>query len=334
VRLLVSGAALTLGVAGLAGWAAAYVSELTARLGYVGLVLEALALTCLLSVRGLVEAAREVALYLGRGDLAAARRAVGYHLVSRPTAELDEGHVASATVESVAENLTDSVVAPALFFLAGGLAAAAMYRTVNTVDAMFGYRLGPLEYFGKVAARLDDLLNLIPARLAGLGLVAGAGAAGASTRGALACLRRDRRRTASPNAGWTMAAMAGALGVALEKPGAYRLGAGALPIPADIARSLRLLTAAICVSLGLLVAVSVAGALRGERVLDRDKLAVLTDPSRAPAETLHQAPDGSVPTRRRRRRYRARRGFSRKTGRDGPRPARCSLSTFVCSPVE
>src|SRR5262249_43136673 len=155
VRLLVSGAALALGVTGLAGWAGAYVSELAARLGYAGLVLEALALTCLLSVRGLVDAAREVARYLGGGDLAAARRAVGYHLVSRPTAELDKGHVASATIESVAENLTDSVVAPAFFFLVGGLAAAAMYRVVNTADAMFGYRLGPLEYFGKVAARLD-----------------------------------------------------------------------------------------------------------------------------------------------------------------------------------
>ena len=284
--LLVSGAALTLGVAGLAGWAGACVSEVTERLGYIGLVLEALALTCLLSVRGLVEAAREVALYLGRGDLAAARRAVGYHLVSRPTAGLDEGQVASATVESVAENLTDSVVAPALFFLAGGLAAAAMYRVINTADAMFGYRLGPLEYFGKVAARLDDLLNLIPARLAGLSLVVGAGLAGERTRGALACLRRDRRRTASPNAGWTMAAMAGALGVILEKPGAYRLGAGALPIPTDIARSLRLLTAAICVSLGVLIAVSLAGTLRSERLLDQDKLAVLIGTSRAPAKTL------------------------------------------------
>ena len=260
-------------------------SELAARLGYAGLVLEAVALTCLLSVRGLADAAREVARSLGHGDLAAARRAAGYHLVSRPTAELDEGHVASAAVESVAENLTDSVVAPALFFLAGGLAAAAMYRVVNTADAMFGYRLGPLEYFGKVAARLDDLLNLIPARLAGLSLVVGAGPAGERASGALACLRRDRGRTASPNAGWTMAAMAGALGVTLEKPGVYRLGAGALPIPEDIARSLRLLTAAICVSLGVLIAVSLLGTLRGGRPLDQDKLAVWTGTSTLLGET-------------------------------------------------
>ena len=253
--LLIGGAALTLGVAGFAGLMGAAVSALTVCLGLAGVVLDALALTCLLSVRGLVSAAREVAAALRGSDLAAARRAVGYHLVSRPTAELDEGHVASAAVESVAENLTDSLVAPALFFLAGGLAGAAVYRVVNTADAMFGYRAGPLEYFGKVAARLDDLLNLIPARLAGLSLVVGAALAGESGRGALRALWRDRRRTASPNAGWTMAAMAGALGLTLEKPGAYRLGAGALPAAADVGRSLRVFGVAAGVSLGMLVAV-------------------------------------------------------------------------------
>jgi len=263
VWLLTGGAALTLGAAGFAGAVGATVSALAGHLGVAGLVLEALALTCLLSVRGLVRAAREVAGQLRREDLVAARRAVGYHLVSRPTAELDEGHVASAAVESVAENLTDSLVAPALFFLVGGLAGAAVYRVVNTADAMLGYRLGTLEYFGKVTARLDDLLNLVPARLAGLSLVLGAGLAGESSRGALASLRRDRRRTASPNAGWTMAAMAGALGVTLEKPGAYRLGAGALPVAADVERALRVFGAAVCVSLGVLVAACLVGRLTG-----------------------------------------------------------------------
>ena len=259
--LLARGAALTLGVAALAGVAGAAVTALAARLGIAGLPLEALALTCLLSLRGLARAAREVAGELSRGELVAARRAVGYHLVSRPTAELDEGHVASATIESVAENLTDSLVAPALCFLAGGLAAAAVYRVINIADAMLGYRLGPLEYFGKVTARLDDLLNLIPARLAALGIVVGAALAGESGSGALVVLRRDRRRTASPNAGWTMSAMAGALGVLLEKPGAYRLGAGALPAAGDIERSVKVMSAAVAVSLAALVAVHVGGRL-------------------------------------------------------------------------
>lgn len=230
------------------------VTVVAARLGFAGLLVEALALTCLLSLRGLADAAREVAGELGRGDLVAARRAVGYHLVSRPTRELDEGHVASATIESVAENLTDSLVAPALWFLAGGLAGAAVYRLINTADAMFGYRVGPLEYFGKVAARLDDLLNLIPARLAGLSVVAAAALAGESASGAIAALRRDRRRTASPNAGWTMSAMAGALGVLLEKPATYRLGAGALPAAVDIERSVKVLRAAVAIGLVALIA--------------------------------------------------------------------------------
>jgi len=266
VLLLIGGAALTLGVAGLAGVVGTAVSELAGHLGLAGLALQALALTCLLSVRGLVSAARAVAGALRREDLAAARRTAGYHLVSRPTAELDAGHVASAAVESVAENLTDSLVAPALFFLAGGLAGAAVYRVVNTADAMFGYRVGPLEYFGKVTARLDDLLNVIPARLAGLSLVVGAVLARESGRDALAALRRDRRRTASPNAGWTMAAMAGALGVTLEKPGAYRLGVGAMPVAEDVERSLRVFGAAVWVSLGVLVAVCLAGWLVGPAI--------------------------------------------------------------------
>jgi adenosylcobinamide-phosphate synthase len=261
--LLARGAVLTLGVAGIAGVAGAIVSAAASRLGLAGLLLEALALTCLLSLRGLVGAAREVAAELDRGDLLAARRAVGYHLVSRPTADLDGGHVASATVESVAENLTDSLVAPALCFLVGGLAAAAVYRVVNTADAMLGYHLGPLEYFGKTAARLDDLLNLIPARLAGLSIVAGAGLAGESASGALACVRRDCCRTASPNAGWTMSAMAGALGVLLEKPGAYRLGAGDLPSAADIGRSLKVLGVAVGVSFVLLAGVYLGMSLLG-----------------------------------------------------------------------
>jgi len=252
--LLAGGAAVTIAVAGLAGAAGALVSVLAARLGVGGLLLEALALMCLLSFRDLVGAARSVAADLGRGDLPAARRTVGYHLVSRPTAELDERRVASATVESVAENLTDSLVAPVCFFLAGGLVGAAVYRVINTADSMFGYRTGPLEYFGKSAARLDDLLNFFPARIAGLSLVAGAALAGESARGALAILRRDRCRTESPNAGWTMAAMAGALGVVLEKPTVHRLGAGALPIVRDIERSVRVLRAAAAVSLLLMAA--------------------------------------------------------------------------------
>jgi adenosylcobinamide-phosphate synthase len=264
--LFARGAALTIGVAIVAGIAGALVSALAARLGPAGVFLEALALSCLLSLRGLATAARAVAADLDRGDLGAARRTVACHLVSRSTAGLDAGHVASAAVESVAENLTDGLLAPACFFLVGGLAGAAAYRAVNTADSMFGYHEGALEYFGKTAARLDDVLNLIPARIAALSLVAGAALVGEDARGAMAILRRDRGRTASPNAGWTMAAMAGALGVVLEKPGVYRLGDGALPVAADIERSIRVLRAAAGVSLALTaLAVLLGGRLLGLR---------------------------------------------------------------------
>jgi len=240
VRLLAGGAFVTLAAAALAALAGALVAGLASMLGPWGVVPEVLALTLLLSLRGLERAASGVRASLERGDLDGARTAVGLHLVSRDTAALDAGHVASAAVESVAENLTDSYVAPACFYLLFGLPGAAIYRAINTADAMLGYRGGPLEHFGKTAARLDDLANLLPARLAGIAVVAAASVTGADARGAWSTMLRDRGLTASPNAGWTMAAMAGALGVTLEKSGAYRLGRGALPTPADVTRSVRL----------------------------------------------------------------------------------------------
>ena len=202
------------------------------------LLLEALLLKCTFSLRGLIGAALGVARALEVGNLEEARRRVATHLVSRPTEELSLPHVASATVESVAENLTDGVVAPLFFFLLFGLPGAWVYRVVNTADAMWGYREGDLEYLGKPAARLDDLLNWVPARLAAIGIVLGALIRGRRVAvHAWQTMWSEHGRTASPNAGWTMAAMAGALGVALEKPGAYRLGVGLLPTIGHIHRA-------------------------------------------------------------------------------------------------
>ena len=253
---------MTVGAAALAALGGGLVDAMARWLGPLGLVLEALALACLFSLRGLAAAARRVAAALEGGELDAARALLGRDLVSRPTAGLDAGHVASATIESVAENLTDSFLAPACCFLVAGLPGVAAYRAINTADAMFGYREGALEHFGKVAARLDDLLNLLPARLAGSALVAGAALAGERARRALAVMRRDRRLTASPNAGWTMAAMAGALGVVLEKPGAYRLGEGSLPSAGDVARSIRVFGLASAVGgLAVIIALGIAARL-------------------------------------------------------------------------
>jgi adenosylcobinamide-phosphate synthase len=242
--LLLRGAVVIVVAASLAGSVGWAVQSLAAGWGLGGVIMEAIALKIAISIRNLVVSCGDVSRALRGGNLGEARRLVGYHLVSRPTADLDRGQVASAAIESAGENMTDAFAAPLACYLVFGLAGAYIYRTINTADAMFGYREGDLEYFGKVCARMDDLINLIPARIAAVWIVGSAALVGARTGGAWDVMLRDHRRTASPNAGWTMSAMAGALGVALEKPGAYRLGAGREPGPADIDRGVRLVLAA------------------------------------------------------------------------------------------
>jgi adenosylcobinamide-phosphate synthase len=197
---------------------------------------------------------------LRAGDLAAARARAGRDLVSRPTADLRADEVASAAIESAAENLVDSVAAPVLAYAAGGLPAVWAYRAVNTADAMWGYRTVRYERFGKAAARLDDLVNLAPARLGAAALVAGAVLAGEDCHGAARTAWTQHRRTASPNAGWPMAAMAGALGIGLAKRGAYRLGDGPLPSSSDAIRRARRVLGA---SAGVIVALAAGVALLG-----------------------------------------------------------------------
>ena len=199
--------------------------------GLAPALLEVLVLKTTFSLRGLVEAARCV------------------ERSNRDPSRLDGPLLASATVESLAENLCDSLVAPLLYYVLGGLPAALAFRAVNTMDAMIGYR-GEYEHSGKAAARLDDLLNFLPARFAGGLLVFAAALAGGDVGGAWRTLHREHGRTASPNAGWPMSAMAGALGVCLEKPGVYRLGAPLPPSdPAAIDHAVQILRAATLLSL-------------------------------------------------------------------------------------
>lgn len=189
------------------------------------------------AVRALEEAASRVGRRLEANQLDAARQELT-SLVSRDTSALTPDLAASAAVESVAENTTDSFVAPWLAFALFGLPGAFAYRAINTLDSMIGYH-GPYEYLGKASARLDDLLNLIPARLAAMLLVVGAFVRGLDARRAWRTLWRQHSRTESPNAGWTMSAMAGALGIELQKVGHYRLGAPLRPLePKDIKESI------------------------------------------------------------------------------------------------
>lgn len=221
--------------------------------GLLGELLLALALKPTFAARALFDAALAVERALAGGELEDARRAVG-RVVSRRVEELDESLVAAASVESLAENAGDSVVAPLLYHAAFGLSGAYAYRMANTLDAMLGYR-GRYEYLGKVPARVDDLLNLVPSRLAAVALSATCGAAGGSPRGAWRTARRDSSGTASPNAGWPMAAAAGALGVRLEKVGHYVLNPeGRPPTVKDMERSRRVVGMALLASvLGLIL---------------------------------------------------------------------------------
>lgn len=255
--LLLRGALLTLGVAAVAGLVGWGIAALSTHAGALSVIVEGVALKSLMSLRDLLGAASAVGVALKEGKLESGRRLVGHHLVSRPTGRLDEHGVASAAIESVAENLTDAVVAPVLFYVALGLPGAAVYRVLNTADAMIGYRDGTLEWFGKVAARLDDVFNWLPSRLAGAALALAAAFAGGHARAAWSAMCAQHAVTSSPNAGWTMAAMAGALGVTLEKPGTYVLGDGPRPGPGDVARSVRIVRVA---ALGATVALVAADA--------------------------------------------------------------------------
>lgn len=158
----------------------------------------------------------------GETGLAKARYALR-SLCSRDARNLDEAHVVGATVASLAENLSDSVIAPVFFYLIAGIPGAIFYRVVNTMDAVLGYR-GPLEYLGKAAARTDDLLNLIPARITSLCLLLATPPREWKKIGTL--VWQEAGKTPSPNGGWPMAAMAGALEIPLIKKGVYQLGAG------------------------------------------------------------------------------------------------------------
>ena len=259
-RTIADGAAAVSTVVGGAWAAAQALTSVARRLGWMGAVLEALALKPAFALRQLAEATSGVEDALRAGDLASARMLVGRDLVSRPTHELAADEVASAAIESAAENLVDSIAAPILAYAVGGLPAAWAYRAVNTADAMWGYRDERYERFGKAAARLDDVANLVPARLGASALVAAA-LAGENGRDAARVAWTQHRRTASPNAGWPMAAMAGALGVGLAKRGAYRLGEHALPASPDaVRRARRVLAAAAAVTVLLVTGGAVAGA--------------------------------------------------------------------------
>jgi adenosylcobinamide-phosphate synthase len=218
----------------------------------IRVLLAALALKMTFAWRGLIRAGVSVqrdldtrAADTARDDLRA--------LVSRDTRELDAAQLSAAAIESLAENASDSFIAPLFYYRLFGLPGAFAYRAVNTLDAMIGYH-GRYEFLGKVAARVDDALNVVPARVTALLLVIAARFTRDNARRAWQTMRRDHTRTESPNAGYPMSAMAGALDVRLEKVGHYRLNEnGRAPQPRDIRRAARLVSVALVMATAMFV---------------------------------------------------------------------------------
>jgi adenosylcobinamide-phosphate synthase len=228
---LVAGAAIALVVPLTFAAAAGCVVSQLAAWPLAAIAISAVLLKSTFALRGLGAAATEMREALAAGDVAAGRHALR-SLCSRDASALDEPQLVAATIESVAENTSDSFVAPLFYYALFGLPGAMAYRAVNTLDAMIGYH-GRYEYIGKASARLDDALNFVPARLTALALLAAGALCGGDVRAGWRVLRRDGHTTESPNAGRPMAVMAGLLRVQLAKVGHYRLGDASEPLAVD-----------------------------------------------------------------------------------------------------
>lgn len=219
----------------------------------VTMVLEVVIVAIMLAQRSLYEHVARVRHAFADSGLAAARRAVSM-IVGRDPETLDESGVSRAAIESTAENFSDGVVAPAFWYLVAGLPGLLAYKMVNTADSMIGHRNEKYEEFGWASARLDDVLNLVPARLSAVFVAIAAAVCAGSFAGAWRAVRSDAHRHRSPNAGWPEAAMAGGLGLALAGPRVYgdtvvddpwmNSGGRREAHPDDISRALAFLVAA------------------------------------------------------------------------------------------
>lgn len=240
---------------------------------WLSFVVESIICYQMLATKSLRDTTMGVYEALDRGDIECARHAVSM-VVGRDTDRLDGQGVSKAAVETIAENTADGVIAPLLFMAVGGGVLGVLYKSVNTMDSMIGYRNDRYRYFGTFAARLDDVLNYLPARVAGLLMCAVAGVAGFDRKRAFAVYKRDKRNHLSPNSAHTEAACAGALGIQLgginyyfgkpvEKP---TIGDDTRPVEtADIRRANRLLYATSVAGLvaGIVISLAIHFVTRG-----------------------------------------------------------------------
>ena len=247
----------TLLFTGLVCWGAAMLHPL------LGLAVQMLWCGQALAAKGLVQESTKVYAELKKGSLPAARKAVS-RIVGRDTEALTAEGVTKAAVETVAENASDGVIAPLFYMLLGGAPLALTYKAINTMDSMVGYKNERYLHFGRAAAKLDDIANYLPSRIAALLWVAAAALTGNDARSAWRIWRRDRRNHASPNSAQTESACAGALNVQLAGPAYYfgeyykkpTIGDAVRPIePEDIRRADHMMYAEslLALALGLLI---------------------------------------------------------------------------------
>jgi adenosylcobinamide-phosphate synthase len=214
VAIVITVVAFSFGITALIMWAAWQVND------YLYLLLGAWIVSTTVAARGLAEAAGAIRQLLQTGDGAAARQRVSW-IVGRDTEAMDKGDMVRATVETVAENINDAVVAPLFYACIGGPALAMAYRAVNTLDSMLGYKNDQYLHLGWASARLDDLAGYIPARLTGLALLLAAWLSGRDLRRAIGAWRRDAALHPSPNSGIPESVMAGAINIRLGGHNVY-----------------------------------------------------------------------------------------------------------------
>jgi adenosylcobinamide-phosphate synthase len=254
----IAGALVVIAMAVALGWGI----QSLLGLGWLQIALVGVLAWPLVALRSLHDHVAAVAKPLQAGDVAGAREAVS-RIVGRDPAALDESGIARATIESLAENASDGIVAPVFWGALFGLPGIVGYKAINTLDSMIGHRTEQHEAFGWAAARIDDVANFIPARLTGFLFVLLA----PRRTEALSCMTRDARRHRSPNAGWPEAAMAGALGVRLSGPRIYQGSvtnepwlneAARDPLAADIAHALAVYRRAMLLLAGVLAILAFA----------------------------------------------------------------------------
>lgn len=191
-----------------------------AEYNYISTFIAALMLSFCISPKSLAKAGRGIYALLLVNDIDLARKKVGY-IVGRDTDKLNEGEITRATVETIAENTVDGIIAPLFFFAIGGVPLAVLYRSANTLDSMVGYKNEKYLYFGRAAARLDDVLNYIPARITGILLIFSAWILGYDYKFAYQMMLRDAVKHPSPNGGYAEATVAGALHIRLGGYNSY-----------------------------------------------------------------------------------------------------------------